>query len=67
MYGTIRALGTSCIDVYSLINICIPTLAKEVVKKSQKITVKNPLTAVKDFFVGLFTPADNAGFVPAFA
>ena len=41
------ALGTSCFDVYQLLNICIPTLTREVVKQRQKKSVtKNVQTAL---------------------
>lgn len=64
-----QTLGTSCFDVYQLINICIPTLTKEVVKQSQNKSVnKFVQTAVaggkKAFaFLNAFTaPAVNPGF-----
>ena len=63
-----QALGTSCFDVYQLINICIPTLTKEVVKQSQNTTVNKISTAVSKivaFAKDMFTPAVSV--VPAFA
>ena len=47
-------LGTSCFDVYQLINICIPTLTKEVVKQSQT-------KSVKSFVQTAFAKLDEAG------
>lgn len=41
------SLGTSCFDVTRLINICIPTLTKEVVKQSQNKTVNTLKTAAR--------------------
>jgi len=59
-------LGTSCFDVYQLLNICIPTLTKEVVKKSQHKSVNKIVQTAKNFVASLLGP-DTGTFVPAFA